>query len=635
MHTPALHQISRQLRRSAVLPTLLCSLTLLTASSAALAAGQVDTPDLSAQNIDRLHAPILPPQQAVCHPVMMEGTAKSSGFSGKVLIAADPQARVVTIQVTDAGPANFAMGVSGADAWVKDSGGVVRQADFEGYRAGLVSDAYWASGGLMNTCWPAEMHFLRSDKVNGVRADVFEVQPEGGSTTQVWISGKTQLPLRWTRRDEPGVATTSYAAYGKGRYLGIPFKQSWINRDGNRWDLTFNKVQTNADPLLVAAKAQAAQPLTADYSIDGGRSTTVPMRLTEQPHVDVFINGKGPFNFLLDTGAALLLSKTTAKTLGLKLTGSGSETGMAGVATAEKFARIEDLRIGDAHVRDQYSAVMDARSTGFDAQTAGVIGYEILARFTTTFDFPRQLLTLALTPDSTLDDHDALPFALDHTIPAVKATLNGVPSYFWLDTGYNGTLLVNRPFAQAHAEAMPGRLYDTGASISGTGGSGAIKLGRIAQVTLGNVPFNDVIAYFPNFSSGPNTDSEFAADAGDALLTSSVLTFDYRTRRAWLKLSGTATPPTLARYNKTGFNLQYKEGKGATVSYIAAGSPAAELGLKQGDQVVSINQQGISADTVAALKLSIKTESLDPIRLSVLRGGKVTDFEIQPQAYIQ
>jgi hypothetical protein len=635
MHTPASHQISRQLRRSTALSTLLCSLALLTASNAAWGAGQVDTPDLSAQNLDRLHAPILPPQAAVCRPVIMEGVARSRGFSGKVLLAADPQARVVTLQVTDAGPANFALGVAGAQAWVKDFGGVVSRADFDAYRAGLISDAYWASGGLMNTCWPAQMHFLRSDKINGVRADVFEVLPEGGNTTQVWISGKTQLPLRWTRRDEPGVATVSYAAYGKGRYLGIPFKQSWINRDGNRWDLTFNKVQTGADPLLVAAKAQAAGPGAADYSIEGGDSTTVPMRLTEQPHVDVFINGKGPFNFLLDTGGALLLSKTTAKTLGLKLVGAGSETGMAGLVTPEKFMRIEDLQIGEAHVRNQYSAVMEARSAGFDAQTAGVIGYEILARFTTRFDFPKQTLTLSLAPDSSLDDHDALPFALDHTIPAVKATLNGVPTYVWLDTGYNGTLLVNRPFTQTHAEAMPARLYDTGASLSGTGGSGSIKLGRMAHMTLGSLSLDDVAAYFSNFSNGLNTDAEFAADAGDALLTSSVLTFDYRSRRAWLTTSAAAAPPSLAHYNKTGFNLQYKAGKGATVSYVREGSPAAELGLKQDDQIVSIDQQGVSADTVAALKHSIETESLEPIRLSVLRDGKVSDMELQPRAYIQ
>src|SRR4051794_6331354 len=60
---------------------------------------------------------------------------------------------------------------------------------------------------------------------------------------------------------------------------------------------------------------------------DGGRDPEVgkeyqiPYRLTDTNHflVRVRINGKGPFNFLVDTGApALFISTETARQIGLK-----------------------------------------------------------------------------------------------------------------------------------------------------------------------------------------------------------------------------------------------------------------------------------------------------------------------------
>ena len=52
-----------------------------------------------------------------------------------------------------------------------------------------------------------------------------------------------------------------------------------------------------------------------------GKSYQVPYRLTDTNHflVRVRINGKGPFNFLVDTGApALYVATETARKIGLK-----------------------------------------------------------------------------------------------------------------------------------------------------------------------------------------------------------------------------------------------------------------------------------------------------------------------------
>lgn len=71
-------------------------------------------------------------KQADCRPFLIEGTARSKGLVGKFLIAADPREQIATLQVTDAGPADFSFGVSGSQAWVEDANGVVSDADFDG-----------------------------------------------------------------------------------------------------------------------------------------------------------------------------------------------------------------------------------------------------------------------------------------------------------------------------------------------------------------------------------------------------------------------------------------------------------------------------------------------------------------------
>jgi len=139
------------------------------------------------------------------------------------------------------------------------------------------------------------------------------------------------------------------------------------------------------------------------------------------------------------------------------------------------------------------------------------------------------------------------------------------------------------------------------------------------------------------------------------------VTFDYASRRVWLKPSEVAEPapvaqqpsdttgqpavaqkpsdaadqPPAAHYNKTGFDLEYTDGAIATVSYVKDGSPAAEVGLHKGDQVIAINTQMISGNVVAAVKQHIDAEDNDPIQLSVLRDGRVADLDIQPRAYIK
>src|SRR4051812_42949925 len=72
--------------------------------------------------------------------------------------------------------------------------------------------------------------------------------------------------------------------------------------------------------LAAMPLARAADPQPAPAAKADAKSVPVPYRLTNTQHVVVRakINGKGPFNFILDTGApALFVAKTVADKAGV------------------------------------------------------------------------------------------------------------------------------------------------------------------------------------------------------------------------------------------------------------------------------------------------------------------------------
>ena len=75
--------------------------------------------------------------------------------------------------------------------------------------------------------------------------------------------------------------------------------------------------------LALSPVAQAGEPKKDDMPAKvNGRPGVVPFRLTDTHHtlVRVKINGKGPFNFIVDTGCPVfLIAEPVGKTIGLKV----------------------------------------------------------------------------------------------------------------------------------------------------------------------------------------------------------------------------------------------------------------------------------------------------------------------------
>jgi len=112
--------------------------------------------------------------------------------------------------------------------------------------------------------------------------------------------------------------------------------------------------------------------------------------------VDAMVNGKGPFNFVVDTGAShTVISIPTAEKLGLSTSSLGcyeSATGRsaqgAGGPVAARAATVESVEIGDVEVKNVEVALIDL--TSLDKNWDGIIGYTFMKDFRVVVDYPKQ-----------------------------------------------------------------------------------------------------------------------------------------------------------------------------------------------------------------------------------------------------
>jgi hypothetical protein len=133
--------------------------------------------------------------------------------------------------------------------------------------------------------------------------------------------------------------------------------------------------------LCLTPVARPADPKPDDKP----KNFEIPYKLTDTKHVLVRakINGKGPFNLILDTGApAVFITKPVAKKAGV-------DVGEKGWGDFKSFEIEGGLKVEKVKARVEDLVQVDGmNSLGLaGVELHGVIGYNVLARFRVQYDF--------------------------------------------------------------------------------------------------------------------------------------------------------------------------------------------------------------------------------------------------------
>lgn len=250
---------------------------------------------------------------------------------------------------------------------------------------------------------------------------------------------------------------------------------------------------------------------------------TVPLRINARvPFVTGRVNGRGPFTFIVDTGATeTVVTPRTAKELGIVT---------APVSHGQKTGVVRSISVGNAILRDFRVYVFDPPQAvplrldkGINYH--GILGYTFLSHFVTTIDYGKPHMALVPVHSRGADafsemggpEVSRVPFKLVDRLIHVEASVNAAAALpFLVDTGSAEVLLLPTVAARlgVRSSALPKH-------------PGA-RLARLDRVTVGGARVVNVPTVVHTLPQDPRP--TYSGILGTPFLSQFAVTFNYRDR---------------------------------------------------------------------------------------------------------
>jgi hypothetical protein len=533
------------------------------------------------------------------------------------------------------GPVSWRLGFDGKKAWMVEGTAPVQ--DITGPELQRV-----ITGAYLDTFSALLPDRLPGEVRAGPQPWTLVLAPKGGRERTLALDPKGCLPK--TATFQSGARTWTVKFLKWTAVNGVQFPVEVEQTDGDP-ATTYRSKVTSTKVNVPFPDAKLAKPeWKASVKLPPGQSpVTLPLQLTQNhPYAPFMLNGKGPVNFLVDTGASRgVLDTERAAALGLK--GEGKEVLRgAGAGQLESFTVAKPVYgLGPIQVPGAAlsTAPLKALSLREGRYMEGILGYEVLGQFVVELDYAGNALRFH-DPDAFQAPAGAIviPFTLFDTKPYVDAVVElqdgrSVPAKMIVDTGNRAALSLATPFVDKHkvVEAV-GKTLDAPLGF-GVGGRIQQVLARVKAIKVGELRVEAPVVSLSRGAKGVDADPEVEGNIGGDLLRRFTAYFDYK--RGRMLLVKNASFGTPFEYDMSGMLLQSADMqfKKVVVAEVVAGGPAAEAGVKAGDEVRSVDGEAAEQIPIEALRARLRAPGLK-VTFKVLRGGKPVEVTITTRRLI-
>jgi hypothetical protein len=343
---------------------------------------------------------------------------------------------------------------------------------------------------------------------------------------------------------------------------------------------------------LTIASSITGLAIAEDEGADRELAFTLPFKVIDnRVFVDARLNGRGPFHFILDTGANADLSDRVARQLGLKVEDAGEGEGVG--ATTQHFGRTQlaDFQLGRLQLRDVEFAVTsfaDSTQVFGTKPVDGFIGLPIFERMTVKQDYGHRLLTFIRSDRFSYQGSGTiLLFERPRQIPVVEARLDGIAGKFGVDTGARSALLLFGPFCEQNRLVEKYGAKLEGVTGWGIGGPVRSLLARASKLTLGETGVRDPVIRLSVQKAGLTASSGIAGLIGPDVLSQFDVTFDYL--RSRMILEKNRDYGRRDSYDRAGLWMGQQSNSRFFAVDVIAGGPADEAGVRPGDSILAID----------------------------------------------
>jgi predicted aspartyl protease len=283
---------------------------------------------------------------------------------------------------------------------------------------------------------------------------------------------------------------------------------------------------------------QAARVVRFDR---GNRALRIPIEIDNNIILlRVSVNNSEPLKFIFDTGAShTVINSQRAAELGLKTEGDATVTATGGKIQGSVIKGVS-LKVAGAEISDQMIASIPfATPPGFEF--AGTIGCDFIRQFVVEIDYERKIMNLYDPRAYAYSGKgEVIPLLrAEYRTPLVRTRLliegrAPVRAMLELDTGADGTFIINSPFVKRYRllQSIPDMRRGVGV---GAGGEQKLIVTTIKAVQLRRFVFK-----YPPVGLSLDTEGSGAAEDNDGLIGGEIfrrfkVILDYSRRRMILE----------------------------------------------------------------------------------------------------
>lgn len=348
------------------------------------------------------------------------------------------------------------------------------------------------------------------------------------------------------------------------------------------------------------------------------------------------VNNKGPFNFILDTGVGpLIITDTTLhQVLDLKylrkveISGLGERDPV--VAYTTPFLR---LQIGTAVYKSASGTILKNDvfnlSAYFGMPIHGLIGYDFFKSFIVKINYEAGILKIYKHRKSRLFKLvRPTPITLINNKPYLQAKVttqqgNVFPLKLLIDNG-SGIALSLESFGEQPFK-LPNKFIPASLGVGLSGNITGFK-GRVSKLLIADYNFNDLVTAFPRFEDVGSKTLSITRNGsiGSPIFNRFKILFDYQRNQVFLKPLRKFNRPFDQDKSGLEINITGENYKRYHISRVDEGSAGADLGILPGDEILSVNFTRSSKLTLEEIIKIFCGEEGKTVFLEVARGEEIT-----------
>lgn len=370
------------------------------------------------------------------------------------------------------------------------------------------------------------------------------------------------------------------------------------------------------------------------FDITGGKKrVSMPFKLVRNlVIIQLHINNKGPFNFVMDTGVSsmvitdpkLIDSINITLTRNVKLYGLGGDR-------YEAFV-VPRLQVDMPNISSYLMQAVLLKSDPFNLSSYagmpihGLLGYDFFNRLAVRFNFADSTMQVSRPENMRLLKKGIrIPITIEDKKPYLLANIKMpdgkiVPHKLVIDLGAGHPLSLEHIVGQ---NTMPTNFV---AANLGMGLTGPIDgyISRVDEIQLGKYSLKNVITSFPDMSNLNKQVDITPRDGnlGIGLLKRFTLVIDYTGKCIYLKPGPFFKQPFEHDMSGMEYYLGGDNFSHLIVSRVEPDSPAYNIGLMPEDEITNINLKAVSKMNMEEIDQAFRSKDGRNLLLRVYRNNK-------------